>query len=112
MMERKWWHGKTAYQIYPKSFCDSNGDGIGDLGGIISKLDYLKELGVDIIPEIVKLWNIERSGRAVPLVIGEKAYGKYRWNILRHSAKYTHHDRLGNPTEAEVSVELQEYIKK
>ena len=48
-MERKWWHGKTAYQIYPKSFCDSNGDGIGDLGGIISKLDYLKELGVDII---------------------------------------------------------------
>ena len=48
-MERKWWHGKTAYQIYPKSFCDSNGDGIGDLQGIISKLDYLKDLGVDIV---------------------------------------------------------------
>lgn len=48
-MEYKWWHGKTAYQIYPKSFCDSNGDGIGDLGGIISKLDYLQELGVDIL---------------------------------------------------------------
>ena len=48
-MERKWWHGKTAYQIYPKSFCDTNGDGIGDLPGIISKLDYLKELGVDIV---------------------------------------------------------------
>lgn len=48
-MERKWWHGKTAYQIYPKSFCDSNGDGIGDLRGIISKLDYLKELGIDIV---------------------------------------------------------------
>ncbi len=48
-MERKWWHGKTAYQIYPKSFCDSNGDGIGDLPGIISKLDYLKDLGVDIV---------------------------------------------------------------
>lgn len=48
-MERKWWHGKVAYQIYPKSFCDSNGDGIGDLRGIISKLDYLKELGVDIV---------------------------------------------------------------
>ena len=48
-MERKWWHGKTAYQIYPKSFCDSNGDGIGDIQGIISKLDYLKELGVDIV---------------------------------------------------------------
>ena len=48
-MQKKWWHKKTAYQIYPKSFCDSNGDGIGDLPGIISKLDYLKDLGVDII---------------------------------------------------------------
>lgn len=48
-MQRKWWHGKVAYQIYPKSFYDSNGDGIGDLPGIISKLDYLKELGVDIV---------------------------------------------------------------
>ena len=48
-MNKKWWHDKVAYQIYPKSFCDTNGDGIGDLRGIISKLDYLKELGVDII---------------------------------------------------------------
>ena len=48
-MQKKWWHDKLAYQIYPKSFCDTNGDGIGDLRGIISKLDYLKELGVDII---------------------------------------------------------------
>ena len=48
-MKRKWWHDKVAYQIYPKSFLDTNGDGIGDLRGIISKLDYLKELGVDII---------------------------------------------------------------
>lgn len=48
-MTKKWWHDKVAYQIYPKSFCDTNGDGIGDLRGIISKLDYLKELGVDII---------------------------------------------------------------
>ena len=48
-MERKWWHDKVAYQVYPKSFMDSNGDGIGDLQGVISKLDYLKDLGVDII---------------------------------------------------------------
>lgn len=48
-MKKQWWHDKVAYQIYPKSFCDSNGDGIGDLKGIISKLDYLKELGIDII---------------------------------------------------------------
>lgn len=48
-MERKWWHGKVAYQVYPKSFLDTNGDGIGDLRGIINKLDYLKELGVEIV---------------------------------------------------------------
>ena len=48
-MTKKWWHDKVAYQIYPKSFLDTNGDGIGDLRGIISKLDYLKDLGIDII---------------------------------------------------------------
>ena len=48
-MEKKWWHDKVAYQIYPKSFYDSNGDGIGDLQGIIRKLDYLKDLGADIL---------------------------------------------------------------
>lgn len=48
-MKKQWWHEKVAYQIYPKSFFDSNGDGIGDLPGILSKLDYLKELGVDIV---------------------------------------------------------------
>lgn len=48
-MTKKWWHDKVVYQIYPKSFCDSNGDGIGDIPGIISKLDYLQDLGVDII---------------------------------------------------------------
>ncbi len=48
-MQKKWWHGKVAYQIYPKSFKDTTGNGIGDIRGIISKLDYLKNLGVDII---------------------------------------------------------------
>ncbi len=45
----KWWQDRVIYQIYPRSFCDSNGDGIGDIPGIISKLDYLKELGVGAI---------------------------------------------------------------
>ncbi|MCR5271856.1 MAG: alpha-glucosidase [Lachnospiraceae bacterium] len=48
-MKKKWWHNKTAYQIYPKSFLDTDGDGIGDLKGVIKKLDYLKNLGIDII---------------------------------------------------------------
>ena len=48
-MARKWWQDKVVYQIYPRSFQDSNGDGIGDLPGIISRLDYLADLGVDAL---------------------------------------------------------------
>ena len=46
---RDWWHQSVVYQVYPRSFFDSNGDGIGDINGITTKLDYLKKLGVDII---------------------------------------------------------------
>ena len=49
MVNEKWWKSSVVYQIYPRSFCDSNGDGIGDINGIRSKLWYLKELGVDVI---------------------------------------------------------------
>ncbi len=49
MVKEKWWKSSVVYQIYPRSFCDSNGDGIGDLNGIHSKLWYLRELGVDVI---------------------------------------------------------------
>lgn len=48
-MEKAWWKESVVYQIYPRSFCDSNGDGIGDIQGIISKLDYIRNLGIDII---------------------------------------------------------------
>ncbi|MGN0295021.1 MAG: alpha-glucosidase [Lachnospiraceae bacterium] len=48
-MDKKWWKESVVYQIYPRSFCDSNGDGIGDLNGITSKMDYLQELGIDVI---------------------------------------------------------------
>ena len=48
-MKQAWWKESVVYQIYPRSFCDSNGDGIGDLRGILSKLDYLKELGINVI---------------------------------------------------------------
>ena len=46
---RKWWETSVIYQIYPRSFYDSNGDGIGDIQGIIQKLDYLEKLGIDAV---------------------------------------------------------------
>lgn len=48
-MKKIWWKEAVAYQVYPRSFVDTNGDGIGDIQGVISKLDYLKELGIDVI---------------------------------------------------------------
>ena len=48
-MQKKWWHDSVVYQIYPRSFQDSNGDGVGDIQGIISRLDYLKKLGIDAL---------------------------------------------------------------
>ena len=48
-MKRQWWQKEVVYQIYPKSFKDSNHDGIGDIQGIISKLNYLQELGVTML---------------------------------------------------------------
>ena len=48
-IDKKWWHNAVVYQIYPRSFFDANNDGIGDIAGIISKLDYLQQLGINII---------------------------------------------------------------
>lgn len=49
MPDQRWYKQMTVYQIWPRSFCDGNGDGIGDLWGVLEKLDYIKSLGVDAI---------------------------------------------------------------
>lgn len=106
------WSGSARYAVHQRHGMNALTEFTGvDPDKISFTMLLSVELGADIIPELVKLWDMERGGKAVPLVIGEKAYGKYRWNLLRHNAKYTRHDKLGNPTEAEVSVELQEYLK-
>jgi len=68
-------------------------------------------LGVDPMAELTKLWEYERSGKAVTLVIGEKVYGKYRWTVKSHKIKFETYDKKGNMTGATVAVDLLEYLK-
>ena len=69
------------------------------------------ELGVNPLDDIVKIWTYEREGIALALTIGRKGYGKYRWNIVSHNTDFKHTDAMGNPTEATVSLTLQEYLR-
>lgn len=69
------------------------------------------EMGVDPLKEVVKVFDYERDGEALGLVIGGKAYGKYRWNIVSHETKIEYTDKNGDMYAVEVSVELVEYLK-
>ena len=69
------------------------------------------EMGVDPLKEVVKIWNYERDSEALGLVIGGKAYGKYRWNIKNHETKIEYTDKAGDMYAVEVTVELLEYLK-
>ena len=69
--------------------------------------------GVEDVQEPVNLiWKYEREGVPVPLTLGEKGYGKYRWSILSHDTQMEHFDRDGNLISCTVSVTLQEYLLK
>ena len=67
-------------------------------------------LGVDPMEEMVKVWNYERSFTPVPLILGEKIYGKYRWTITDHQHQFNHYDKYGNVIMATVKVNLLEYL--
>ena len=74
--ERKWWKDSVVYQIYPASFKDSNGDGIGDLGGILSELDYIKSIGADVI-WICPMYDSPQVDMGYDVSDYENVYEKY-----------------------------------
>lgn len=69
-------------------------------------------LGVDVMTELNKIWTYERTGQTLPLFIGEKGYGKYRWTIESHKIKMSSYDNKGNVSGVTVSVNLLEYVRK
>jgi hypothetical protein len=68
------------------------------------------DMGVDVMAELVKIWTYERQATALPLVIGEKPYGKYRWTIKSHKIAMRYFDAAGNLSAASVSLNLLEYL--
>ena len=106
------WSGSARYSIHQRHNMNALTEYTGiDPDTMKFTITLTRELGADVVAEVVKIWNLERKGEAARLVIGDKPYGKYRWTVVKHSAKYTAHDRKGNPISAEVALELQEYLK-
>ena len=106
------WSGSARYAVHERHLQNALTEFTGldpDKMGFEMTMSYL--LGVDVLKQLVRLWEYERKAVAVPLVIGSRIYGKYRWNLVRHSIKFEQHGPGGSLLTAGVSVELQEYIK-
>lgn len=105
------WSGSARYAVHERHLSNALTEFTGlDPDKITFDITLCSELGVDPITEVVKIWDVERSGKAVPLTIGTKAYGKYRWNITKHEMKAQAYYRNGDIHTATVSVSLQEYL--
>ena len=106
------WNGSARYATHERHVTHALTEFVGlDPDNFTFDILLTSELGVNPLEEVVKIWNFERDGEALGLVIGGKAYGKYRWNIKNHKTKIEHTDKAGDMYAVEVSVELQEYIK-
>lgn len=107
------WSGSAGYSAHKRhnyhSVTEFTGINADKFSFDITLAAYL---GADVMGEIVKLWTYERNGQAVPLVLGEKIYGKYRWVIQSHSIKMEHYDGKGNLISAVVSLDLLEYFSR
>lgn len=106
------WSGSARYSVHQRHLTSSLTEFTGRTPDKITFNIILNAfLGVNPETEIAKIWSYERNGTAVPLVVGDKAYGFYRWNIVSHNTKVKTHDARGNIASATVSVTLQEYLR-
>ncbi len=106
------WSGSARYSTHQRHGTNALTEFTGvDPDKISFDITLSAYLGVNPQMELYKIWNAERSGAALPLVLGDKAYGKYRWNILSHSTVGKYFDSAGVLTHIVVSVSLQEYLR-
>lgn len=106
------WSGSARYAVHQRHLQNALTEFTGvDPDKISFEMTLTYELGVNVMDELVKIWTYERAGESLPLVVGDKPYGKYRWNIKNHKIQFLDHDRRGNGHTAKVSVELQEYLR-
>lgn len=107
------WSGSARYSVHNRHNYHALTEYTGmDPDKITFDIILKAELGVKPLDDIVKIWTYEREGIALALTVGRKGYGKYRWNIINHDVEIAHTDAAGNPTEATVSLTLQEYLRQ
>jgi hypothetical protein len=107
------WSGSARYATHQRHLTNAKTEFAG-INPDQMKFDIVLSayLGVNPQAEITKIWQYERSGRTLPLVIGRKGYGKFRWTITQHQIKLQHYDGEGDLTQATVTVNLQEYLNR
>lgn len=106
------WAGSVRYAVHQRHNDNALTEYMGREPDTMSfELILNQYLGPNPTDECIKIWNYERNAEPVPLYIGDRIFGKYRWNVVSHTMKMQTHDAKGNCTSAIVSVELQEYLK-
>lgn len=112
-LDKVTWSGSVNIQTHQRHLDNALQEFVSiDPDAITFTIKLSRYLGVDPMADIVKIFEYERGGIALPLTIGNKAYGKYMWLIKSHKTKMDLYDRGGNLTSADVDVTLTEYTKE
>ncbi len=107
------WSGSAKIQTHQRHLDNALQEFVGiDPDAFTFTIKLSRYLGADPMTEVVKIFEYERGGIAVPLTLGNKAYGKYRWLVKSHKVKLELYDGRGNLTSCDVDVTLTEYTKE
>lgn len=107
------WSGSARYATHKRHLYHARTEYLGmEADQMQFDIKLSAYLGVNPQATLNKIWQYEREGVTLPLVIGSKGYGKYRWTITKHSTKMEYYDGAGNLTHCTVTLSLQEYLRK